>query len=154
MRSECSATRDRTILAVRDERHNIIKRANAGKETERWMVENWLREATDARILHEFTADLKKVPTRELVDSVRYLIQVGDLGRIQSVNAVFANRADNRPYKASFHKMLGRLHLFSAHYMSKQSCPPVSQPLLRVEGPSIAAPQNELICRATPWHAV
>jgi hypothetical protein len=71
MPSECSATRDRTILAVRDERHNIIKRANAGKETERWIVENWLREATDARILHEFTADLKKLSTRDLVDSVR-----------------------------------------------------------------------------------
>jgi hypothetical protein len=111
IRNEWSAIRDRTILDIRDVRHNIIKRATAAKETERWMVEKWLGEVNDAKILHQFTADLKKVPTRDLVDYLRYLIQVGDLARIQSVNAVFAARVDNRRYKAGFDKMLGQFTL-------------------------------------------
>ena len=181
IRNEWSAIRDRTILDIRDVRHNIIKRANAAKETERWMVEKWVREANDAKIVHEFTADLQKVPTRNLVDYLRYLIQVGDLARIQSVNAAFAARADNRPYKASFDKMLGRFtlsqcgtigaciakicdlaegvdlkitHLFSAHYFSKQSYLPVSQPLPRLEGQSIAASENEQVGRVTTSDAL
>ena len=178
IRNEWSAIRDRTILAIRHVRHNIIKRATTAKETERWMVEKWLGEVNDAKILHQFTADLQKVPTRDLVDYLRYLIQVGDLARIQSVNAVFAARADNRRYKAGFDKMLGQFtlsqcgtigariakicdlaesvdlkitHLFSAHYMSKRPCLAVSEPLPRLEGPSIGAPEdNELGCPTTP----
>ena len=105
------------------------------------------------------------------------LIQVSDLARIQSVNAVFAARADNQPYKASFDKMLGRFtlsqcgtigagiakicdlaesvdqrltQLFSAYYMSKRPCLAGSHPLPRLEGPSIGASDNELACAATP----
>lgn len=111
MRNERSAIRDRTIHAIRDVRHNIIKRATAAKETERWMVQKWLREVNNAKIMHEFTADLQKVSTRDLVDYLRYLIQVGDLSRIQVVNAVFVTRTDNRRYQASFDKMLGQFTL-------------------------------------------
>jgi hypothetical protein len=94
-RKEWSAIRDRTILAIRDVRDNIIKRATQAKQTESWMVKKWLREVSDGRVLREFTADLQKVPTRGLVDYLRYLIQFGDLARIQSVSAVFAVRPDN-----------------------------------------------------------
>ena len=55
---EWFALRDRTILAIRNVRHNIIKRANEAKLTERWMVEKWLREVNDGSILREFAADL------------------------------------------------------------------------------------------------
>ena len=178
IRNAWSAIRDRTILAVRDVRHNIIKRATAAKETERWMVEKWLRQVNDAKIVHEFTAELQKVTTKDLVDYLRYLIQVGDLARIQSVNAVFATRADKRHYQASFNKMLGQFtlsqcgtigariakicdlaegvdqrlaQLFSVHYRSKRPCLAFSEPLPRLEGPRIGAPDdNELTCPATP----
>jgi hypothetical protein len=111
IRNERSAIRDRTILAVRDVRHNIIKRANSAKQTGRWMVEKWLYEINDGRIMREFAADLEQVPTRDLVDYLRYLIQFVDLARIQTINAVFAARADNQRYKTSFDKMLGQFTL-------------------------------------------
>ena len=87
-REQLSAIRDRTILAIRNVRHNIMKRANKAKQTERWMVQKWLHEVNDDRILSEYTADLQKVPTQGLFDYLGYLIRVDDLARIQSVNAV------------------------------------------------------------------
>jgi hypothetical protein len=163
---EWFAIRDRTILAIRNVRHNIIKRANEAKLTERWMVEKWLREVNDGSILREFAADLQKVPTRGLVDYLHYLIQFGDLARIQSVSAVFAARPDNQRYNVTFNKMLGQFtlsrcgsigeriakiyhiaenmdmkiaDLFSAHCTTKRSCAPSSQALARIETPSIGA---------------
>jgi hypothetical protein len=176
LRNEWAAIRDRTILAVRDVRHNIMKRSATASETQRWMEEKWLREVYDDKILHAFTADLQTKPTRLLVDYLGYLIQVIDLARIQSVVVVFAARADNQRYKTIFDKMLGRFtlsqsgimgarlakicelaesvdlkitHLFSAHYMSKRPCLPASQPLPQLEGPSIGAAHNELVCAAS-----
>jgi hypothetical protein len=110
-REQLSAIRDRTILAIRNVRHNIMKRANKAQQTERWMVQKWLREVNDDRILSEFTADLQKVPTQGLFDYLGYLIRVDDLGRIQSINAVFAARADNQRYAAAFEKTLGQFTL-------------------------------------------
>jgi hypothetical protein len=176
LRNEWAAIRDRTILAVRDVRHNVMKRAAAAKETERCMVEKWLREVYDDKILHAFTADLQTKPTRHLVDYLAYLIQVVDLARIQSVNAVFAARADNQRYKAIFDKMLARFtlsqsgimgariakicdlaesvdlkitDLFSSYYISKRPGLPAPQPLLQLEGPSIGASHNGLVYAAS-----
>jgi hypothetical protein len=96
-----SAIRDRTILGIRNVRHNVVRRAAAAKETEIWMVVKFLREVRDGRVLREFTADLKEVPTKNLLDYLRYLIQIGDVARIQSLGAVFATRNDRRPYSAT-----------------------------------------------------
>ena len=164
VRKEWSAIRDRTILAIGNVRNNLKQRASSAKQTERWMAEKWLREVNDGRILREFTAELQKVPTRSLLDYLRYLIQFGDLARIQSVNAVFAARADNQRYKTSFDTMLGQFtlskcgitgayiakiydlaemvdvriaNLFSAPCMTKRPPSPLSEPLPRIEGPSI-----------------
>jgi hypothetical protein len=172
IRKEWAAIRDRTILALRDVRHNIIRRAAAAKETERWMVEKWLREVYDDKILHAFTADLQTKPTKHLVDYLGYLIQVVDLARIQSVNAVFAARADNQRYRAIFTKMLGQFtlsqsgimgarlaricdlaesvdlkitNLISSHYISKRPCLSAPQPLLQLEAPTLGASHNELV---------
>jgi hypothetical protein len=68
---------DRTILALRDVRHNIIRRAADTKETERWMVEKWLREVYDDKILHAFRADLQ---TKSEQTSCR-LPRISDSGR-------------------------------------------------------------------------
>ena len=71
---EWAGIRDRTILGIRDVRHNVIKRAKLARETERRMVEKWLREINDGRILREFAAELQQVPTAGLLDYLRYLI--------------------------------------------------------------------------------
>ncbi len=179
-RKEWSAIRDRTIIAIRNVRHNVIKRANFAKQTERWMVEKWLHEINDGWILGEFTADMQKVPTRGLLDYLRYLIQFGDLARIQSINAVFSARSDNQRYKSSFDKMLGQftlsqcgvigariakiyewaelvdariLHLFSAHCTTRRPSLTVSLPLPRVEGPSIGALDVDLSLARVPRRA-
>jgi hypothetical protein len=185
-RKEWSAIRDRTILAIGNVRNNLKQRANSAKQTERWMVEKWLREVNDGRILREFTAELQKVPTRSLLDYLRYLIQFGDLARIQSVNAVFAARADNQRYKTSFDKMLGQFTLskcgITGAYIAKiydlaemvdvrianlfsmtkrRPSLPLSEPLPRIEGPSIGAlqvdasvmirPGSSAPSEARPW---
>jgi len=110
-RKELSAIRDRTILAIRDVRHNIVNRANKAKQTERWMVQKWLSEVNDGRIRKELTADLQKMSTKGLLDYLRYLIEFNELARIQSVNAVFAARPDNARYAAAFEKMMGQFTL-------------------------------------------
>jgi len=108
MRREWSAIRDRTILAIRDVRRNIAKRAREAKETETWIVEKLLRQESDERIQQEFSATLREVPTKALLDYLRYLIQVGDLARIQSVCGVFAGRDDRQRYKVAFDSMLSQ----------------------------------------------
>ena len=81
MRKQWFAIRDRTILAIRDVRNNIVKRANEAKATEQWMIEKLMREGSDERVLREFSITLKEVPTKELVDYLRYLVQIGDRAR-------------------------------------------------------------------------
>ena len=108
MRREWSAIRDRTILAVRDVRRDIAKRARDAKETEIWIVEKLLRQESDGRIQQEFSATLREVPTKALLDYLRYLIQVGDLARIQSVCGVFAARDDRQRYKVAFDSMVSQ----------------------------------------------
>ena len=175
-REQLSTIRDRTILAIRNVRHNIMTRASKAKQTESWMVQKWLRDVNDGGILRELTADLQKVPTQGLLDYLCYLVRVDDLARIQSVNAVFVTRADNERYAAVFEKMLGQftlskcgvlgariakiytsaeridakiVRLFSAHRMIKPLSAPASQPLAQIEAPMIAATDNHPL----PSHA-
>jgi hypothetical protein len=120
IRKQWSAIRDRTILGIRNVRHNVVRRAAAAKETEIWMVVKFLREVRDGRVLREFTADLKEVPTKNLLDHLRYLIQIGDVARIQSLGAVFATRNDRRPYSATFGKMLTEFTLAQSGSMGER----------------------------------
>ncbi len=108
IRKQWFAIRDRTILAIRDVRNNIVKRANEAKATERWMIEKLIREEGDERVLREFSITLKEVPTKELVDYLRYLVQIGDRARIQSVWVVFTARDDRQAYDVRFGKMLAQ----------------------------------------------
>ena len=64
MREKWSAIRDRTILAIRPVRHNVIERQTKAKQTERWMIEKSIREESDERVTREFSAELKKVETK------------------------------------------------------------------------------------------
>ena len=71
-------------------------------------MEKLLRQESDSRIQQEFSATLREVPTKALLDYLRYLIQVGDLSRIQSVCGVFSGRDDRQRYKVAFDSMLSQ----------------------------------------------
>jgi hypothetical protein len=102
------AVRDRTILAIRDVRRNIIKRANEAKETEIGMIEKFFRERSDHNPLHEFSVTLQDIPTKGLLDYLRYLIRVGDPARVQCIRVVFEARVDHHRYNVTFDKMLAQ----------------------------------------------
>ena len=111
IRRHWSAIRDRTILTIRDVVHNIVKRANEAKATEKWMIQKSMPEESDDRAINELSLTLKKTPTRELLDHLRYLMQTGDRARIQSLRAVFAARQDRQAYDATFGRMLAQFAL-------------------------------------------
>jgi len=111
MRKQWSAIRDRTILAIRDVVHNVVKRAIEAKATEDRMIQKFVRGESNGRVMGEFSVALKEVPTRELVDYLRYLAQIGDRARIQSVRIVFAARQDRDAYGVTFGKMLAQFAL-------------------------------------------
>jgi hypothetical protein len=111
MRKQWSTIRDRTILAIRDVVHNVAKRASEAKATEDWIIQKLMCEESDGRVMGEFSVALKEVPTRDLVDYLRYLAQIGDRARIQSVRIVFAERKDRQAYDVTFSKMLAQFAL-------------------------------------------
>ena len=105
-RKRWCAIRDRTILAIRDVRRNVIKRANEAKETERWMIEKFFREKANGNPLHEFSVTLQDIPTKGLLDYLCYLIRVGDPARVQCVRVAFKARLDHHRYNVTFDRML------------------------------------------------
>ena len=111
MRKQWSTIRDRTILGIRDVVHNVVKRANEAKATEDWMIQKLVHAESDGMVVGEFSASLKEVPTRKLVDYLRYLVQIGDRARIQSLGIVFADREDRQACDVTFGKMLAQFAL-------------------------------------------
>jgi hypothetical protein len=99
------AIRDQTILAVREVRSSMIKRAIEAKETRSWMVETFFSKSNRNT---EFAAILQDIPTKGLLDYLRYLISVGDVHRVQCVRDVFKARSDRRQYNVTFEKMLAQ----------------------------------------------
>jgi hypothetical protein len=114
-RKKWSAIRDQTILAVRDIRRNVVKRADEAKETHREIIEAFFRdrgahpEDNKSRPRPEYSAILQEIPTKGLLDHLRYLIQVGDFVRAQSVRAAFELRKDRYRYALAFEKILAQL---------------------------------------------
>jgi hypothetical protein len=100
------AIRDRTILAIRDVRRNIIVRANEAKQTKTRMIENFFREKASGNPLHEFSVTLQDIPTKGLLDYLCYLIRVDDPARVQCIRVVFEARVDRHRYNFTFDKML------------------------------------------------
>ena len=111
VRKQWSAIRDRTILAIRDLVHNVAKRAKEAKATEQWMIQELMHEESDGMVVGAFSATLTEVPTRKLVDYLRYLVEIGDRARIQSVWIVFADREDRQAYDVTFGNMLAQFAL-------------------------------------------
>jgi hypothetical protein len=110
-RKRWTIIRDRTIFAIRDVRRNIAKRASEASATRALLIEKCFRERADCihdRTVHDFSAMLQDTPTRGLLDHLSYLVEVGDLSRIQGVRAVFGERDDRHWYAAAFEKILAR----------------------------------------------
>jgi len=103
-----SAIRDQTIFVIREVRRNIIRRAKEAEETERSIIQKFWQEQSDGGVIHAFSAELQKVPTQRLLDYLRYLIQVDDLARIQSLRMVFKARVDHRRHEPTFDGMLAQ----------------------------------------------
>jgi hypothetical protein len=100
------AIRDRTILAIRDVRRDVIKRANEARETETWMIEKFFREKANGNPLHEFSVTLQDIPTKGLLDYLCYLIRVNDPARVQCIRIVFKARLDHHRYIVTFNRIL------------------------------------------------
>ena len=107
-RKKWLAIRDRTILAIREARGNMIKRANEAKETRSRMIETFFSRCPSP---HEFSSALQDVPTKGLLDYLNYLIRVGDVGRVQCIRVVFKARGDHHRYDLTFEKMLAQFAL-------------------------------------------
>ena len=107
-RKKWLAIRDRTILAIREARGNMIKRANEAKGTRSRMIETFFRDVPSP---HEFSSALQDVPTKGLLDYLNYLIRVGDVGRVQCIRVVFKARGDHHRYDLTFEKMLAQFAL-------------------------------------------
>ena len=106
-RKKWLAIRDRTILAIREARGNMIKRASEAKETRSRMIDTFFRDVPSS---HEFST-LQDVPTKGLLDYLNYLIRVGDVGRVQCIRVVFKARGDHHRYDLTFEKMLAQFAL-------------------------------------------
>ena len=107
-RKKWLAIRDRTILAIREARGNMIKRANEAKETRSRMIETFF---CDVPSPHEFSSTLQDVPTKGLLDYLNYVIRIGDVGRVQCIRVVFKARGDHHRYDLTFEKMLAQFAL-------------------------------------------
>jgi len=107
-RKKWLAIRDRTILAIREARGNMIKRANEAKETRSRMIETFFRDVPSP---HEFSSTLQDVPTKGLLDYLHYLIRVGDVARVRCIRVTFKTRSDHDRYDVTFEKMMAQFAL-------------------------------------------
>jgi hypothetical protein len=105
-RKQWFAICDHTILAVRDVRRDIMRRANEAKETQTGMIEKFFSEKANGDSLHEFSATLQDIPTKGLLDYLCYLTRVGDPARVQCIRVAFKARVDSYRYNCTFDRML------------------------------------------------
>ena len=100
------AIRDRTILAIRDVRRNVIKRATKAKETEIWMIEKFFREKANGNPLNDFSVTLQDIPTKGLLDYLGLPGSGRRPSRVQCIRVVFEARVDHHRYHVTFDRML------------------------------------------------
>lgn len=112
-----SVIRDRTILAIRDVRQNMAKRALAAKATEKSMTNEFIRHdpgfSRDYVVPHlnAFAAMLERTPSFGPVDHLRKLIADGDRDLDKSILLALEAREDSRIYAAMLERILAQLEL-------------------------------------------
>jgi hypothetical protein len=113
-RKKWNSIRDRTILAVRDVRHNMHKRANEAKRIQACMIKMFFQER-EAEIKHsklspseEYLGSFQDSSTKGLLDHLRYLVRIGDLIGVQRIRVTFKRRDDRHRYAEDFDEILAQ----------------------------------------------
>ena len=97
--------RDRTVLAVREVRNNMAKRAITAKNTQGSLVESLrqrsrfaVADTVDASLRARCFASLNCIPTLTLICHFIDAIKAGDFARAESVRFEFQTREDRHEY--------------------------------------------------------
>ncbi len=105
LRRETSVVRDRTVLAVREVRNNMAKRAITAKNMQGSLVESLrqrsrfaVADTVDASLRARCFASLKCIPTLTLICHFIDAIKAGDFARAESVRFEFQTREDRHEY--------------------------------------------------------
>ena len=105
LRKESSVVRDRTVLAVREVRNNMAKRAITAKNLQGPLVESLRQrsrfavvDTVDASLRARCFASLECVPTLTLICHFIDAIKAGDFARAESVRFEFLTREDRHEY--------------------------------------------------------
>src|SRR5262245_14201153 len=105
LRREASVVRDRTVLAVREVRNNMAKRAITAKNMQGPLVESLRQrsrfavvDTVDASLRARCFASLEYVPTLKLICHFIDAIKAGDLARAECIRFEFQTREDRHEY--------------------------------------------------------
>src|SRR5215471_9904980 len=102
---ETSVVRDRTVLAVREVRNNMAKRALTAKNMRGSVVESLrqrsrfaVADTVDASLRARCFASLECIPTLTLICHFIDAIKAGDFARAESIRFEFLTREDRHEY--------------------------------------------------------
>src|SRR5262244_2423647 len=105
LRRKASIVRDRTVLAVREVRNNMAKRAITAKNIQGSLVESLrqrsrfaVADSIDASLRARCFASLQCIPTLTLICHFIDAIKTGDFARAESVRFEFLTREDRHEY--------------------------------------------------------
>jgi hypothetical protein len=105
LRRESSVVRDRTVLAVREVRKNMAKRAIIAKNMQGSLVESLrqrsrfaVADTVDASLRMRCFASLECIPTLTLLCHFIDAIKAGDFARAECVHFEFQTREDRHEY--------------------------------------------------------
>jgi hypothetical protein len=105
LRREISVVRDRTVLAVREVRNNMAKRAITTKIMQESLVKSLRQrsrfaaaDAVDASLRARCFASLECIPTLTLISHFIDAIKSGDVARAESIRFEFHTREDRQEY--------------------------------------------------------
>ncbi len=115
LRKELCETRDRTVLAVRDVRKNMVKRAAVARTMQETLAKT-LRQSlhfaedsiTDAKLRVNLFALLERTPTFALLDLFIEAMTVGDIARAESIRFEFCTREDAHLYVATSQSLFAK----------------------------------------------
>jgi len=133
LRREASVVRDRTVLAVREVRNNMAKRAITAKSMQGPLVESLRQrsrfavvDTVDASLRARCFASLECVPTLTLICHFIDAIKAGDLARAESDRIFVSHRvepADRGP---------NRSRAFDISLLGARPAPPREHPIVSV----------------------
>ena len=116
LRRETSVVRDRTVLAVREVRNNMAKRAITAKNMQGSLIESLRQrsrfaavDTVDASLRARCFASLECIPTLTLLCHFIDAIKAGDLARAECIRFEFHTREDRHEYVVMLYLRSSRL---------------------------------------------